>query len=118
MSSIALVHVGFLNILAASAAILHRIRKGRIVKKPKRRRYWVHPIFVERREKSQFFTVFESYYHHHLQEFFGYTRMTTSSFDKLFAILELGLTKKIGVREPIGAKERLVVTLYFLGQDL
>jgi hypothetical protein len=106
---------GFATILAASAAILHRVRAGRIIKRPaRRRRYHVHPNNAARRTHSHFFTLFEANYHHHHDRFFGDYRMMPSSFDKLFALLESGLTKKIGPRESIGAKERLAITIYFL----
>lgn len=109
----------FFSILSSAAAALHRVRSGRIAKKkPTKRRFWVHPTNVDRRKSSQYYTLFDDYYRHHEDKFFAYVRMSTASFDKLFALLECGLTKQISVREPICAKERLVVTLYFLAHGM
>lgn len=80
----------------------------------RKRRFHQHPIYAERRDKSQFFTLFEPLYRDDEENFFGYIRMAPASFDRLFELLQSGLTKKPRPREAISAKERLPITLYFL----
>ncbi len=69
----------------------------------------MHPNNVNRREQSHFYTLFEPNYRDYHDRFFFDYQMMPESFDKLFVLLEAGLTKLNGPRQAISAKERLVV---------
>jgi len=75
------------------------------------RRYWVHPLNVER-EKMEHFKDFFKNIRRYPQKFFEYYRMSISSFDELLEILRPHITKTTTVfRNPICAEERLTITL-------
>jgi hypothetical protein len=75
------------------------------------RRYWVHPLNVEREKMGHFKDFFENI-RRYPQKFFEYYRMSISSFDELLEILRPHITKTTTVfRNPICAEERLTITL-------
>ncbi|XP_022177724.1 protein ALP1-like [Myzus persicae] len=78
------------------------------------RRYWVHPLNVER-EKTGHFKDFFKNIRRYPQKFFEYYRMSISSFDELLEILRPRITKNTTLfRNPICAEERLTITLRYL----
>ena len=75
------------------------------------RSMWVHPIYQNREEHGEYFTLYREYRQYH-DKFFGWYRMTVEKFDELFEMLEPILRKKgSNFREPICAEEQLVVTI-------
>jgi hypothetical protein len=58
--------------------IYHLSRKKRRTKK----RYWIHPIFMERHSKGLFQNYFKDL-RNYPERFFSYTRMSVQSFDEL-----------------------------------
>ncbi|XP_068121508.1 uncharacterized protein [Hyperolius riggenbachi] len=83
-------------------------------RRPRTRRYWVHPMLQERRRKGQFRTLYRDL-RHHPEKFFGYTRMSVSSFDGLLAKLKDALRRQdTNFRLAITPTERLLITLRFL----
>ena len=72
---------------------------------------WVHPIYQNREEHGEYFTLYREY-HQYDDKFFGWYRMSVKKFDELFEILELSLRKKgCNFREPVCAEEMLVLTI-------
>ncbi|XP_068091227.1 uncharacterized protein [Hyperolius riggenbachi] len=83
-------------------------------RRPRTRRYWVHPMLQERRRKGQFRTLYRDL-RHHPEKFFGYTRMSVSSFDGLLAKLKDALRRQdTNFHLAITPTERLLITLRFL----
>jgi hypothetical protein len=87
---------------------------GRRRRKRLPRRWWVHPINAKRPWYGE--------YHHlmpdlrrHEQRFYRYFRMKYAEFDLLMVMLAEHLQKTTtNWRRPIGAEERLVITLRFV----
>jgi hypothetical protein len=99
--------------IAATATYFHRNRLRRTTHRA-HRRFWVRPMFANRRKYSEYYTLFEKELQNDDDQFYNYVRMSKKSFNKLFDLLKDGLMKN-GRREPISARERLVITLRFLG---
>ena len=83
-------------------------------RKPRKRRFWIRNIFLQRETRGTFRTLFQEL----LQDkelFFRYHRMTPSRFEHLLSLVEDKITKeKTNFRDPICAEERLSITLRFL----
>ena len=83
-------------------------------RKPRKRRFWIRNIFLQRKTRGTFRTLFQEL----LQDkelFFRYHRMTPSRFEHLLSLVEEKITKeKTNFRDPICAEERLSITLRFL----
>lgn len=93
------------KVIAAAEAL------GLLDKIKSERRYWVHPLNVEREKTGHFKDFFENI-RRYPQKFFEYYRMSISSFDELLEILRPHITKTTTVfRNPICAEERLTITL-------
>lgn len=97
-----------LAILCASAATI-AIYKLKFNKKRNKRRWWVRPIYENRRRQGHGY--------HLLQElrnddemFFNYTRMSVETFDYLLYLVGPRL-KKYSYRTPIPEMQRLALTL-------
>ncbi|KYM98502.1 Putative nuclease HARBI1 [Cyphomyrmex costatus] len=88
-----------------------------IQKKTKRnyskKRYWVEPIFQERRLHGFYHAIFPIIT---LQDsrFRNYFRMSVTQFEELLCMIAPFITKQTVIREPISAEERLCMTLRFL----
>ncbi|XP_068118950.1 uncharacterized protein [Hyperolius riggenbachi] len=83
-------------------------------RRPRTRRYWVHPILQQRRRKGQFWTLYRDL-RQHPDKFFGYTRMSVGSFDCLLSKLKDALQRQdTNYRRAITPTERLLITLRFL----
>lgn len=90
-------------VLALEAANLLRERKCR--------KTWVHP-FNSERERRQRFEKFYSKIRKYNDKFFGYYRMSQTSFDELLEKLKPSITKQnTTMRMAISAEERLTITL-------
>ena len=75
------------------------------------RAYWVDP-YNEDRESTKRFQCFYDKIRAHPKKFFGYFRMSVTSFDELLALIRPNITKQWTVfRNPISAEERLTITL-------
>ena len=75
------------------------------------RAMWVHPIYQNREEHGEYFTLYREY-HQYDDKFFGWYRMSVEKFNELFDKLEPALRKKtMNFLEPICAEEMLVVTI-------
>ena len=77
----------------------------------RRKRFWVHPLVSQRLLKEQFHRLYENL-HIHPKKFFGYFRMTCSSFDELSSMIRPKITYRNTVmRASVPPEERLAVTL-------
>ena len=93
----------------AAALLLVRLRRKR--RERKIRRWWVHPVNLKRKRFGE--------YHHLIQEleehperWFLYFHMSKDKFELLLEYLEEEISPGVcNLREPITARERLVVTL-------
>ena len=94
--------------------LLLLLRKRQNRRKPRKRRFWVRDIFLQRQIHGTFHTLFQEL----LQDrelFFRYHRMTPTRFEHLLSLVEDRITKqKTQFRKPISARERLSITLRFL----
>jgi len=89
----------------AVCALLLRIRAKR------RKRVWVHPLVSQRLLKGQFHKLYEDLLINP-QNFFGYFRMTFSSFDKLLSMIRPKITYRNTVmRASVPPEERQAVTI-------
>lgn len=93
------------NLVAIILQILRRKKK-----KTQKRKYWVRPMLLERKEKGHFHTLFQFIKGQDHEQFFTFTRMTVSQFEKVLEILRKPLTKK-SIREPLSPEHRLCITL-------
>ena len=79
-----------------------------------KKRCWVRKIYKERKEKGEFHLLIKDMKLFDHQYFFQHFRMTPSRFEELLGYIAPSLLKDAQKREPIGAAERLCVTLRFL----
>ena len=92
----------------AAAAIVLLLQRKR-----KKRRWWIRPAFVRRMEFSEFSNLLPHLEKEDPEMYFKYLRMQPQRFEHLLSILQENL-QKFSFREPISAKERLVITLVYL----
>ena len=94
---------------AAVCALLLRIRAKR------RKRFWVHPLVSQRLLKGQFHKLYEDLRMHPMK-FFGYFRMTSSTFDELLFTIEGICTtrRKTGSNSKVRNNSFLLSILYFI----
>jgi len=91
---------------AVVCALIIRHRKNQ-----RKRKYWVHPLISERMNKGKFTLMFEEL-RSYPEKFFGYFRMSVTSFDELITFLEPAITyQNTNMRLAIPPEERLAVTL-------
>ena len=75
------------------------------------RSMWVHPIYQNREEHGEYFTLYREY-RQYADKFFNWYRVSVEKFDELFELLEPAILRKgSNFREPICAEEQLVVTI-------
>ncbi|XP_068089476.1 uncharacterized protein [Hyperolius riggenbachi] len=80
----------------------------------RQRRYWVHPLLLERKEKGQFHILYADL-RKHPEKLFAYVRMSPASFDDILNELTTDLQREnTFFREPVSPTERLLLTLRFL----
>ena len=96
-------------LIAANLSII-MLKLLRKKKKISKRKYWVRPMLLERKEKGHFYTLFQFMKNNDHEQFFKFTRMTVSQFEKLLNLIERPLTKT-SFREPLSAEHRLCITL-------
>ncbi|XP_070382362.1 uncharacterized protein [Dermacentor albipictus] len=75
------------------------------------RRWWVRPIWENRKEESEFHTAMPLLMNADTEYFQKYYKMSTEKFEELHALVEGPLTKPFVVREPIPSRARLAMTL-------
>lgn len=92
------------------AAIILQLLRRKKKKKTSKRKYWVRPMLLERKEKGHFHTLFQFMKNHDHEQFFKFTRMSVSQIEKLLEILREPLTKR-SIREPLSPEHRLCITL-------
>jgi len=91
-----------------SAIILHLLRKKK--KKALKRKYWVRPMLLQRKEKGHFYTLFKYIKDNDHEQFFKFTRMTVPQFEKLLNLLREPLTKR-SIREPLSPEHQLCIAV-------
>ena len=75
------------------------------------RSMWVHPIYQNREQHGEYFTLYKEYRQYD-DKFFNWYRMSVEKFDKIFDLLEPALMRQpTNFREPICAEEQLVITI-------
>jgi len=97
--------------LAKTIAIYHLVKNR--TKQADPRRFWVHPILIERPVAGSFVVLFQKLREDDLK-FFNYFRMSIKSFDELSSKVERDLKKEDIVRLSISPTERLAVTLRYV----
>lgn len=81
------------------------------IKKKKTRRYWIHPIIRDRKNKGFFYTLYNEI-KEDPEKFFNFTRMSKASFQELLLIIKDQCSKNNTImRESISAEEKLLITL-------
>ena len=72
---------------------------------------WVHPIYHNREEHGEYFTLYREYRQYD-EKFFGWYRMTVEKFDDLLEMVEPQLRRQgCYFHEPVCAEEMLVITI-------
>ncbi|XP_066457743.1 uncharacterized protein [Eleutherodactylus coqui] len=80
----------------------------------RRRRYWVHPLLIERGTKGHFASLYQDL-KNHPEKFVAFCRLPMEAFDRLLELLRRDLTyQDTHMRKAITAEERLLITLRFL----
>ncbi|XP_003242769.1 uncharacterized protein LOC100572068 [Acyrthosiphon pisum] len=93
---------------------LQFLKKKKEKRKIQNRCWWVHPVLARRMDQGQFIVTYNELRTNE-DELFSYTRMTMSTSDELYSLLETNLTKQTtDMRVPIGTKERLCIALRYL----
>lgn len=90
----------------AVAAILLYVKRRKYTKK----KYWVTPIFQERKVHGFFHAVLPKLVLKDLR-FNNYIRMSATQFEKLALLVGADIFKHHYIREPIHVAERLLMTL-------
>ena len=91
---------------AVVCALLLKFRERK-----RKRKYWVHPIYSERRLKGQFYVLFNDL-RQNPEKFFKYSRMSVDSFDELCELMRPTITyQDTNWRLAVPPEERLMVTL-------
>lgn len=81
-------------------------------KRQRRRKWWVHPIFLDRKTVGAYYILFPMLLKYPAR-FFNYFRMELQDFQKILSFIQ-PLIQKCSGREPISPTERLMITLRFL----
>ncbi|XP_063230841.1 uncharacterized protein LOC134535573 [Bacillus rossius redtenbacheri] len=83
-------------------------------KKKKKRRYWVHPMIMERRVTSLFHTLYPRIKEDE-GKFFNFARMSLTTFEELLHILTDNLTRQdTNMRASIKPEYKIICTLRYL----
>ncbi|XP_047510278.1 protein ANTAGONIST OF LIKE HETEROCHROMATIN PROTEIN 1-like [Pieris napi] len=93
-----------------ACVIYYYSRKQR---KKNKKRYWIHPLLETRNEFGQFASCFQELKKHQ-DKFFGYVRMSVSSFEELLTVLYVTIKGQDSkFRDCIQPEEKLVITLRY-----
>lgn len=81
------------------------------IKKKKKRKYWIHPIINERKNRGFFYTLYDEL-NGDPDKFFNFTRMSRETFQELLSIIKDSCSKRnTTMRESIPVEEKLLITL-------
>lgn len=84
-----------------------------------RNRWWVRPLWQDRKTKSEYWTATKKMRDHGDFSYFDmYIRMMPETFDRLHDLVKDDLTKQHVVREPLTSNERLALTLRYLSSGM
>ena len=91
-----------------------RRKSRRLIEKKKQRKFWVRPIFRERKLKGEFHTLIQDLKLCYSEYFFKQLRMTPTNLEELLSWVAPTIEKSSVRRKPIGPEQRLCVTLRYL----
>ena len=75
------------------------------------RAMWVHPIYQNREEHGEYFTLYREYRQYD-DKFFGWYRMSVEKFNELFEMVQPWLWRQgCYFRQPVCVEEMLVITI-------
>ena len=95
--------------------LFRKRRKSCLIEKKKQRKFWVRPIFRERKLKVEFHILIQDLKLFDLFEcFFKQFSMTPTKLEELLSWVALKIEKSSVRREPIGPEQRFCVTLCYL----
>ena len=94
--------------------ILRRRRRRRKKEVKRSQRFWIRPIFANRKSKSEFHCLVQEMKLGDHELFFKQFRMLPAKLEKLLRLVAPKISKSSAKRESISAEERLCVTLRFL----
>ncbi|XP_031345851.1 protein ANTAGONIST OF LIKE HETEROCHROMATIN PROTEIN 1-like isoform X1 [Photinus pyralis] len=101
-------------LLGSIATLLSIKLKLKSTKKTrKRKRFGIHPMLLQRKSQGFYDNLINEIRIHDPYMFFNFTRMSSSSFDKLLSLVGPDIAKK-SLRESISPGCRLAITLRFL----
>lgn len=91
------------------ALLFYHVRR----RKKQNRRYWIHPMFMERSTKGAFHLLYDDLRKHD-EKFFSYTRVSVTSFDQLLQLIREEIEgMDTNFRQSIRPEEKLMVTLRY-----
>ena len=91
-----------------------RRKSRRLIEKKKQRKFWVRPIFRERKLKGEFHTLIQDLKLFDSEYFFKQFQMTPTKLEELLSWVAPKIEKSSVRRKPIGPEQRLCVTLRYL----
>ena len=95
--------------------LFRKTRKScRLIEKNKQRKFWVRPIFRERKLKGEFHTLIQDLKLFDSEYFFKQFRMTPTKLEDVLSWVAPKIEKSSVRREPIGPEQCLCVTLRYL----
>lgn len=100
----------YLALQCLIGASLLLLRKYKMKRKRKNRRWWIRPINLLKTQQSHFYNLYNEMRLSDPDSFFNYTRMTATMFDKLLQLVECKLRKNSN-RPSISPACRLLLTL-------
>ncbi|KAK8782994.1 hypothetical protein V5799_015666 [Amblyomma americanum] len=89
-------------------------KKKALLELPMPRRWWVRPVWENRKQESEYYTAIPLLMSGDSEYFHKYYKMSPSKFEELHALVEGPLTKQYVIREPIPSRARLAMTLRYL----
>ncbi|KAK8758607.1 hypothetical protein V5799_017472 [Amblyomma americanum] len=106
-----------LNLLLLEEYCLLKKKKA-LLELPSPRRWWVRPIWENRKQESEFHTAMPLLMNGDTEYFQKYYRMSSEKFEELHSLVEGPLTKLFVVREPIPSRARLAMTLRYMASGM
>ncbi|XP_040066640.1 uncharacterized protein LOC115309373 [Ixodes scapularis] len=85
---------------------------------PSPRRWWVRPIWQNRRRESEFHTSMPLLISGDTEYFQKYYKMRPEKFEELHSLVETPLTRAYLTREPLLSRARLAMTLRYLSSGM
>lgn len=93
------------------ACVIYLYYRNQVKRKKNKKRYWIHPILETRNECGQFASCFQELKKYE-DKFFGYIRMSVSSFEELLKVLYEAIKgQDTKFRDCIQPEQKLVITL-------